>query len=90
MALHLRLIFVSLHIPVFANFLGQTSKISGRALQVLLSDSQVQVQVYTIGNGITPSSHFRPLHIHVFTNFLGHGGNKSGRALQVLLEDSHM
>ena len=74
MKLHLRLVFVSLHILVFANFLGQTSKMSGRPLQVLLSDSQVQIQVYTFGSEVTPSSHFRPPHIHVFTNFLGQIG----------------
>ena len=57
--------FRPLHIHVPTNFLGKTGNISGRPLQVLLSDS-VQIQVYTFGNGITHSSHVRPLRIHVF------------------------
>ena len=56
----------------------------------LCTDSQVQLQVYTFGNEITPAFHVRPLHIHVFTNSLCQASNKSGRALQVLLEGLQM
>ena len=74
-----------LHVPVFANFLGKTSKISGRPLQVLLSDS-MQIQMYIVGNEIPPSVCFLSSPYTCFTNFLGQTSKISGRALQVLLE----
>ena len=43
--------FHPLHIHVFTNFLGHGGNNSGRALQVLLSDS-VRIQMYIVGNEI--------------------------------------